>query len=734
MIPSTRSPRGRRRAGRSAAPRHGACPPADQPRQGAPRQGVETPDALERRLLMAVTVTNPVTEDAYVADSTPNSNYGSAAELYAKKSASVGSNKNTFLKFDMSSTPLYGNVTSVRVNLYGNLISAGSSTSGSGGVSSLSLSAYPAPATTWGEGSITWNNKPATGATALDTVDVYYSSNSVSSSTTSGVWYSWDVTEYARGEFQTGNYEVAIAIKGTEDTAHAASAIFASTEDVTSANRPFVTIVTDETKVNAAADAYVSSAAPTTNYGTNTALKVQKVSSGTEDITYMKYGIGTAGNVGTAILYVYGAASAANSSVPVRIVPSADTSWGETTVNWNNKPLLDTTLCPLPEYLITSTTPAWYAWDITEYVRSQKVAGKAAVTLALTAPSNSVNFASFNSKEAGAANAPRLMVSPGAVPAPTTVSTSGQVAVYWQPVFGAASYHVLRKETGTLNDPNATVVDLTPSGTTSVSYVDTSVTNYYTYFYYVEAYNAAGQKIPVKPQTPGDCWADAPGPPEVVGKPQEDAGPIYDPNSPYHNWIQKYEVVANVGGGSNFAIAWPKCKDGWPDPQGAHSGDKWASATIRVPAFRASGSRVWVQTTGADVYMAAHFGWKAIPINTDGVINCGTPEIQGHCVSYDGGVTFASDALTPTEGVGLVGGRHDGGGGMGSLPSKGSTWVLDRWAKPSAPSSASPNSSAVKIYTRASASGTGTDGSFVDIFGPFIALYVVTYSYLAPPP
>jgi len=60
--------------------------------------------------------------------------------------------------------------------------------------------------TTWTETGITWNNKPASGTTALATVTM------VNNSTTSR-WYEWDVTAYLQQEKAAGRNTVTLALK-----------------------------------------------------------------------------------------------------------------------------------------------------------------------------------------------------------------------------------------------------------------------------------------------------------------------------------------------------------------------------------------------------------------------------------------------------------------------------------------------------------------------------------------
>jgi hypothetical protein len=83
------------------------------------------------------------------------------------------------------------------------------------------------------------------------------------------------------------------------------------------------------------------------------------------------------------------------------------TTWTETGTNWNNKPAAGALLRSVN---VVGTTAAWYEWDVTDYVRSELGAGRSTVSFVLKSTATTNYQATFNSREATGANAPRLVV------------------------------------------------------------------------------------------------------------------------------------------------------------------------------------------------------------------------------------------------------------------------------------------------------------------------------------
>ncbi len=111
----------------------------------------------------------------------------------------------------------------------------------------------------------------------------------------------------------------------------------AATHTPTPTNTPGSTTATPAapTTFGASADARVSSAAPSTNAGGSTYLRL-RAASGDNYHTYLKFNVtGLSGTVTSAKvrLFVYDGGPSGGSIYPV-----ADTAWTENGINWNNKP------------------------------------------------------------------------------------------------------------------------------------------------------------------------------------------------------------------------------------------------------------------------------------------------------------------------------------------------------------------------------------------------------------
>ncbi len=143
------------------------------------------------------------------------------------------------------------------------------------------------------------------------------------------------------------------------------------------------------------ADSYVDAANPTTNYGSNTTLRVD----GSPEVrSYIRFNVsGLSGLVSNATLRIY--ANSSNSQ-GIRALEVADNSWGETTLNFNNSPALGNLLASSGAV----TTGNWVALDVTSYIN-----GNGTFTFGVN--SLSATATSLASRQSGA-NAPQLIITP----------------------------------------------------------------------------------------------------------------------------------------------------------------------------------------------------------------------------------------------------------------------------------------------------------------------------------
>ena len=147
------------------------------------------------------------TADAYVRDgASATTNFGTATTLQTKASATTGENRETYLKFDLTTVT---GITKATLRLYGSLSDATGS--------NVPAGVYPVATTTWvesGSGSLTWNTKPAAGASLLATATV---------KDTAARWSEWDITSYLQAEKAAGRNVVSLAVKNTAQSSPFAS-------------------------------------------------------------------------------------------------------------------------------------------------------------------------------------------------------------------------------------------------------------------------------------------------------------------------------------------------------------------------------------------------------------------------------------------------------------------------------------------------------------------------------
>ena len=113
--------------------------------------------------------------------------------------------------------------------------------------------------------------------------------------------------------------------------------------------------------------------------------------------------------VNSAKIRVYASRIDANPSRTVSVFGLSNTTWGESTITWNNKPTESGT--PLGSYTVNNTARAWYELDVTAYINSQLALGKKIVSIRLVnqGAKGFGNLVTFNSREANS-NKPELLL------------------------------------------------------------------------------------------------------------------------------------------------------------------------------------------------------------------------------------------------------------------------------------------------------------------------------------
>jgi hypothetical protein len=184
------------------------------------------------------------------------------------------------------------------------------------------------------------------------------------------------------------------------------------------------------TNLTPIADAYVADGSLTnSNFGTNTVLQCRASSTngGNRDI-YFKFDLTSVTNISSAQLRFFGSLSAAGTNA-LTVYTVTNTSWGETTITWNNKP---TRVTALITNNVGGTNGIWYSFDVTSYVASQKKGGQNTISVALHNPTNVTQTLNVNSKE-NSANKPALVIITTNGPPSVSITNPVNNAVFGAP-------------------------------------------------------------------------------------------------------------------------------------------------------------------------------------------------------------------------------------------------------------------------------------------------------------
>lgn len=176
----------------------------------------------------------------------------------------------------------------------------------------------------------------------------------------------------------------------------------------------FKEVATTNTTLTATKDLYVRDGANAAiNYGATAPTLIETkmdvtANSGYNREGYLGFDLSTiSGTINSAKIKVYGKLGATGTAIPVGMYSVSSTTWAETTTNWNNKPAASATA--LATTSISSITPAYYLWDVTAYINTEKAAGRNLVSFNFKNLANAASQCSWNTKESGS-NAPQLEV------------------------------------------------------------------------------------------------------------------------------------------------------------------------------------------------------------------------------------------------------------------------------------------------------------------------------------
>jgi uncharacterized repeat protein (TIGR02543 family) len=166
--------------------------------------------------------------------------------------------------------------------------------------------------------------------------------------------------------------------------------------------------------VGATADTFVRDGTyASTNYGGASTLDVRKVTTvGHNRRAFFRFAVDSVPTVTSARLRLFGRLTGTQSfPVQALVFAVADTSWGESTMTWNNQP--PTAPTPLGGVVLhpNPSNEQWYEWDVTAHVQAAKAAGQTAVTLAVEEDVYAQG-AAFRARTAAVGMRPQLILTP----------------------------------------------------------------------------------------------------------------------------------------------------------------------------------------------------------------------------------------------------------------------------------------------------------------------------------
>ena len=395
------------------------------------------------------------TEDTYVKDNPPTSNYGQRSTLEADNAPSV---KRALLRFDVSGIPDGATITSATLSLY---TLNGSAQAGA---------AY-AVVGSWSEATTTWSDAPPVGDKVADlaspaVVDTWTQANVTAAVTGNGlldfyiVTPSSDSVSYSSSEAASNHPALFLEWFDPNSTPMPTSTpTSTSTVTPTPTSTPTHTPTPTATPIpegmdvltfSPTDDAYVHAGQPTTNFGSATSLQIDGSPQKDFLIKFSVSGLnGRQPNSAKLRLYNVNASSKGGDFRRM-----AQTAWSEATVIWNDAPPGD----PVPTASLGVVSPNnWYEVDITSLVT-----GDGIVSLRVT--STWWDGADYSSKEGAAQFRPQLVVTVPIDPdAPTSTPTATPTATPTpggDPVFVGAGD--IASCSGSGDDATADLLDAIP--------------------------------------------------------------------------------------------------------------------------------------------------------------------------------------------------------------------------------------------------------------------------------
>ena len=286
--------------------------------------------------------------DASVRESDPtNTTYGSSSNTLAGVYSSPGANGRFLVKFNLPAAPAGCSVETATLRVYDRVVSSQART----------IDAYQANGA-WTEGSVNWNNQPATTGAAVSTTRP-----------SSPGWMSWGVTSIVQAHYAGTNNGFLM-----KDSSEDGPNQFNQFDVRELANDPQLVVTwisasvcANAVTVGATDDARVRQSAATTNYGSGTTMRVVSQSTNLNERTFIKFTLPTV-PVGCqfagADLRLYQDSGVSGRTIQVW---RANTAWTESAVTWNTQPATTGTAVTAPS---SSSSNVWMSWNVSTLVSS----------------------------------------------------------------------------------------------------------------------------------------------------------------------------------------------------------------------------------------------------------------------------------------------------------------------------------------------------------------------------
>jgi uncharacterized delta-60 repeat protein len=193
----------------------------------------------------------------------------------------------------------------------------------------------------------------------------------------------------------------------------------------------------DASTVYVSEDAHVREGAPSHQFGPAELLETRAIDLPLNIESFLKFDVSAIDpNASSVRLRVFGRLSSGATPVPTAVFGVSASGWSENGITWDNRPAPST--AALASVDVVGPTETRYTFDVTEFVRREKAAGRNVITFLMrnTAPSDGITLWASRSSEY---SDPRLVVantitSPGLAPrvAQVFVASSAWSAAFRQ--------------------------------------------------------------------------------------------------------------------------------------------------------------------------------------------------------------------------------------------------------------------------------------------------------------